>query len=753
MTVQRHEVVDRWMKGGVAEYVVGSPQATPLRGVVGSSLYARTLRKQMLQLQRDRRNVFMFGEPGLYKDEFASLIHFGAVSRDRQAGLEAGPLLFLECGQVSARGRRVFGRPGRPGLLDRAEKGTLLINNLQRANTQLRQEVAELMATGSYVSRADGQRRHSRLRVIAVSDEDCKELEDIPSDLVMKVKVPPVRVRPQDIRSLVAFELRRRSQLSGRPVPTVEEAALKRLEAYDFPGNVAELFAVVDRALLDLPDEGALTAELFWQAQNIKKLDGFRVSLFDAFPSLREFVLSDMWPEQINHGFTKYAFVVFNVLLFVGPQTRDMNFGLNLFWDWWWPGILLAYPIIGRLWCAVCPFMIWGEVVQRWRVSTGAVLLKWPTDLLTKYGYWFLFWLFAAILVWEECWDLRNTAYLSSCLLLLITAGAMVCSWFFERRMWCRYLCPIGGMNGLFAKLSLTELRAQRVCKARCTSANCYKGGLAEGEGQQTGGCPLYTHPANLVDNRDCTFCMTCVKACPHESPQLNLRAPGLDFGYPFLFPLPGTEGAQTHSASAHEVALMFLLLGAVVCHHLPELLRQLHVEDSVAAALLEDRAAACLAAAAALAAPGLLAWGADAAMRAAGRAYAPEEQPPQGFVELAYCYLPLVWLANLAHYLLPAMTEAGLVLPVAARSLGFLAAHLGVPGEQLRAGLASVEGSLPTLTTGADVAAFVQGATLLLGAGISSLMLVKLGEQRRFIWFYQLSICAMTFELFQLIV
>jgi hypothetical protein len=40
--------------------------------------------------------------------------------------------------------------------------------------------------------------------------------------------------------------------------------------------------------------------------------------------------------------------------------------------------------------------------------------------------------------VWEEVWDLPNTAYLSSWLLLLITAGAVVCSAFFERRLWCR---------------------------------------------------------------------------------------------------------------------------------------------------------------------------------------------------------------------------------------------------------------------------------------------------------------------------
>ena len=104
------------------------------------------------------------------------------------------------------------------------------------------------------------------------------------------------------------------------------------------------------------------------------------------------------------------------------------------------------------------------------------------------YGPWFLFWLFATILVWEEVWDLPHTPYLSAWLLLIITAGAMVCSWIFERRLWCRYLCPIGGMNGLFAKLSVTELRAkQGVCHSKpnlhpaspqgtpCTSSpNCF---------------------------------------------------------------------------------------------------------------------------------------------------------------------------------------------------------------------------------------------------------------------------------------
>ena len=78
---------------------------------------------------------------------------------------------------------------------------------------------------------------------------------------------------------------------------------------------------------------------------------------------------------------------------------------------------------------------------------------------------------FAGILLWEELANLENTAWLSSCLLLGITAGAVLGSLLFEKRFWCRFLCPVGGMNGLFAKLAMTELRAQSgTCSGRSRS-------------------------------------------------------------------------------------------------------------------------------------------------------------------------------------------------------------------------------------------------------------------------------------------
>ncbi|AUT01608.1 AAA family ATPase [Nostoc sp. CENA543] len=655
------------------------------RGIVGTSRYALRLREQIREASGDRESVEIFGEPGLEKDNIAALIHFGSPKRRE-------PIIKVNCGILQTSGADLFGRAGgKPGLLEWLGEGSLILNNLQELPPELLQPVAQLLKTNTYTpvtrpGEPTAAPRTSKARILIVAEKAQSQIERCVGHVI---KVPPLRVRKADIQAQVEYYTSLYVRSRGLTKPHITPEALRRLQSYDFPGNLKELKNLVERAIVQVGKGSELTEEIFWSAETKKKQ--FRVNLLNLYPGLRRFLRSDWWPDKINYGFTVAAFALVVGVLFVGPQTRDRNFALNLFWAWWWPLVLLVFPFLGRVWCAVCPFMIYGEITQKlslWLFPRQ--LQRWPREKAEKWGGWFLFGLFTLIFLWEELWDLENTAYLCACLLLLITSGAMIFSALFERRFWCRYLCPIGGMNGLFAKLSMTELRAQQgICSATCTTYQCYKGGAEKGEGMETDGCPLYSHPAQLEDNRDCVLCMTCLKACPHRSVEFNLRPPGIELW-------------TTHVPYNHEVALLLLLLGAIYLHRLPELQASLGLQLDLTQFWLH-LAISILA----LLTPAVVVFIAYGCMKL----FNPRRKPRK-FIELAYGYLPLVLGGNLAHYLRLGLGEGGKILPVTF-------ATFGLHSEQL-----------PVLVAHPAVIAFLQGSVLIFSVLLTMVLTQKIAKQ-----------------------
>ncbi|NER81778.1 MAG: 4Fe-4S binding protein [Leptolyngbya sp. SIO1D8] len=657
------------------------------RGVIGRSRYANRLRQQIRDAFNDCRAVLIFGEPGVEKDNIAALIHYGSSYR-RQ------PIIKVDCAHLQASGADLFGRiGGKPGLLEALDQGTLVLNNVEELPESLVGAIAQLLTKRTYrpISRRKtdtAPEKTSKAHFILISECPIAVLD---TAVEKQIRVPPLRVRKADIEDYVTYYISLINRARGLEKVPVTPEAIRRLQAYDFPNNFRELESLVSRALSQVAANSVLTEEILWPSQSKKKQ--FRLNLLNAYPILRRFLRSPWWPDRLNYGFTLTAFALVIAILFLGPQTRDQNIALNLFWAWWWPVILVVFLFFGRIWCAVCPFMIYGEALQTLSLKVFPRQLKrWPRQEAERWGGWFLFGLFALILLWEELWNLENTAYLSACLLLLITAGAVIFSQIFERRFWCRYLCPIGGMNGLFAKLAMTELRAQQgTCSAECTTYQCYKGGPAKGEGQETDGCPLYSHPAQLEDNRDCVLCMTCLKACPHRSVEVNLRPPGIELW-------------NTHIPRSYEVALLLLLLNAVFLHRLPELVAGLHLPLK-----LENFWSHSMVATAVLSLPALLPLAAQAALWAIHQLG--KTRKPRPFVELAYGYLPLVLLGTLAHYLQLGLTEAGRVLPVTAATIGL-------------AGM-----NLPVLMAHPAVIAFLQGISLIVGAVLSIVLTQKIAR------------------------
>jgi transcriptional regulator with AAA-type ATPase domain/NAD-dependent dihydropyrimidine dehydrogenase PreA subunit len=656
------------------------------RGIIGKSRYADRLRSQIKQASENRNSVLIFGEPGLEKDNIAALIHFN--SRDRREAI-----VKIDCSKIQASGAELFGRSGgKPGLIEVLGKGTLILNNIQELPKDLFPSIIRLLQTGTYIpigrsSEAPAAEKTSLAKIIFISEKTLPQIDSLVGELI---KVPPLRVRKADIEDQANYYLNLICRAKRLKKNRLTPEALRKLQSYDFPNNLRELENILERAVVQ-SNCTDITEEILWSSQSKKRQ--FRLNLLNVYPRLRQFLRSKWWTDRLNYGFTLTAFALIVIILFIGPQQRSQNFALNFFWAWWWPLVLIGFPFVGRLWCAVCPFMIYGEITQKislWLFPRQ--LKKWPREYADKWGGWFLFGLFALILLWEEIWNLENTAYLSACLLLLITAGAMIFSAIFERRFWCRYLCPIGGMNGMFAKLSITELRAQQgICSAECTTYQCYKGGAQKGEGMETDGCPLYSHPAQLEDNKDCVLCMTCLKACPHRSVEFNLRPPGIELW-------------TTHVPKSYEVALLFLLLDVVFLHRLPEIETKLNWELNLDSFWIHSWVSVAV-----LSLPAIAPLFGHFVIKLI---YSTQTIKPRKFVELAYGYLPLVLAANLSHYLDLGLSEAGLILPVTLATFGLTAENL------------------PTLIAHPAVINFLQGIVLIFGVCLSILLTQKIARQ-----------------------
>ena len=214
----------------------------------------------------------------------------------------------------------------------------------------------------------------------------------------------------------------------------------------------------------------------------------------------------------------------------VGTPVGSHNFSIVFVWITWWAVlILVAVPFFGRGWCAVCPIPLPGEWLQRGGVLSPPhkkpnwLNLRWPKFLrniwLQNISFLLLA-LFSSVLL--------TTPNITGIVLAAMLFAAIGLSTVFERRAFCRYLCPVGGFIGLYSQTAPIELRIKdkQVC-VTCDGKPCYNG-------SQAGyGCPWDVFPGGLTKNTYCGLCMECIRTCPHDNIAINLRPFSTDLAKP----------------------------------------------------------------------------------------------------------------------------------------------------------------------------------------------------------------------------
>ena len=191
---------------------------------------------------------------------------------------------------------------------------------------------------------------------------------------------------------------------------------------------------------------------------------------------------------------------------FLGPPMGAMNLAGILPWTYVRAFGVIALLVLGNIFCLSCPFMLPRELGHR----LGLARFKWPRWLRSKWIAIVLmivfFWSYEAFAIWDHP---QRTAWL----LIAYFAAAFVVDTFFRGANFCKYVCPLGQFNFAGSLLSpfTLQARSQAVCE-RCTTHDCIAGNV------QQRGCELQLYMPQKAGNMDCTLCMDCVKACPHDN-------------------------------------------------------------------------------------------------------------------------------------------------------------------------------------------------------------------------------------------
>jgi cytochrome c oxidase assembly factor CtaG/polyferredoxin len=197
-----------------------------------------------------------------------------------------------------------------------------------------------------------------------------------------------------------------------------------------------------------------------------------------------------------------------------GHQMGSMNVAGVVPWNYIRAGGVVALILFGNLFCMACPFMLPRELGHRLGLATRA----WPTWLRNK-------WMAAALMVlffWAyEYFSLWDAPMRTAWLLIFYFTSAFVIDTFFRGASFCKYVCPIGQFNFVSSLFSPSELtvRSQGIC-ASCETKDCIRGN------EKQRGCELDLFLPQKVGNLDCTLCMDCVKACPHDNVAIYAMSP-----------------------------------------------------------------------------------------------------------------------------------------------------------------------------------------------------------------------------------
>lgn len=240
-----------------------SNSSKELAGMVGKSDAINQLKEEIIRASRTSSTVMIDGESGTGKELVARAIH------DLSSSQVKGRFVPINCSAIpeNLAESELFGyedgaftgakKGGKPGKFELANHGTLFLDEIHQLSYTLQPKLLRVLQEHE-IERVGGDNLIPvNFRCITATNTSLEQLAksgDFREDLfyrlnVIRISVPPLRERKEDIPLLVDALISRLNLRLGLDVVMVNDAALERLIAYSWPGNIRELQNVIEAAM------------------------------------------------------------------------------------------------------------------------------------------------------------------------------------------------------------------------------------------------------------------------------------------------------------------------------------------------------------------------------------------------------------------------------------------------------------------------------------------------------------------------
>ncbi len=238
---------------------------TSFAGAVGKSLRMRELFALLDKAAQSDATILLEGESGTGKEVLSHAVH-------RSSKRQRGPFVVVDCGSVPEKllesllfghekGAFTGATERRTGQCEEADGGTLFLDEIGELPIELQPKLLRLLEDRSFRRVGGTEALSFDARIVAATNRDLAEAvnrgafrEDLYYRLaVIRVRVPPLRARREDVRMLVEHFVRQRLVddvvEADRVLASITDENWKRLESHPWPGNVRELRNVIERSL------------------------------------------------------------------------------------------------------------------------------------------------------------------------------------------------------------------------------------------------------------------------------------------------------------------------------------------------------------------------------------------------------------------------------------------------------------------------------------------------------------------------